>query len=108
MVLSNTTAFLFTNHFIFLIIKAWFLYKLSVLFNIVKAPKKEKFLLLFEKKEIALYFTAIIILLNELYFIYAFFNPIIPHKYQYIEIICYTYIMIYIVNKMKDEKNGNS
>jgi len=103
MVLSKTTAFLFTSHIIFFSAKVWFVYKLSILLSIVKSPKKEKFLLLFERMEISLYAISIMLLLNEAYYLFAFFNPIIPHKYPYIEMLGIIYIMIYIVNNIKNK-----
>jgi len=104
MVLSSKTALLFTSHIVILSVKIWFVYKLSILFSIIKAPKKPKQLLLHEKMDIPLYIISVILLIMEAYYIYCFFDRIIPHSYKYFHMIGGIYVMIYIINTRKQDE----
>jgi len=103
MVLSSKTALLFTSHIALLTFKIWFVYKLSVFLNIAEAPKKDNFILLMKKLELPLYIISIILLGMEVYYIYCFFDRIIPHSYKYFHIAGGVFGMIYIINTRKKD-----
>ena len=103
MILSKTTALLFSSHLVILFVKAWFLFHLSLLFDVAQAPKEHKFMLLFEKLDMGLLIIAIGTLINEFHYLSTFFYRAIPHSYKYFEIVGIIYIMIFIVSKLKKE-----
>jgi len=104
MVLSSKTALVFTSHIGILALKIWFIYKLSVMFDIINAPKKPKQLLMYEKMDALLYLISVIVLIIEIYYIYCFFNPIIPHSYKYFEMMSGAFAMIYIIKTRKQNE----